>query len=59
MTQKRTDLAKKLGEKINGRMKKASSPDRFGKASGQGSQDGTRLNPLIAGLLKKAPAPEK
>jgi hypothetical protein len=29
MTQKRTDLAKSLGEKITGRMKKAGVPDRF------------------------------
>ncbi len=59
MTQKRTDLAKKLGLQINGRMKKAGSPDRFGKASGQDSQGDAPLNPLIAGLLKKAPAAEK
>ena len=59
MTLKRTDLAKMLCEKINNRMKQTGSPDRFGKASGQGEEGGARLNPLIAGLLKKAPAKEK
>jgi hypothetical protein len=58
---KRTDLAKNLGLKINGRMKKAGAPERFGKASGQpgDSAEGLGLNKLLGGLLKKAPTAEK
>lgn len=53
---KRTDLAKNLGLKINGRMKQAGAPDRFGKASGQpGAEEGPGLNKLLGGLLKKTP----
>lgn len=54
---KRTDLAKNLGLKINGRMKQAGAPDRFGKASGQpgDAEEGPALNKLLGGLLKKAP----
>lgn len=53
---KRTDLEKNLGLKINGRMKQAGSPERFGKASGQaGADSGKPVNKLLGGLLKKAP----
>ena len=59
MTQKRTDLAKKLAVQLTTRMKQTGAPDRFGKASGKDGVDGPKLNPLIAGLLKKTPPQEK
>jgi hypothetical protein len=54
---KRTDLAKNLGLKINGRMKQVGTPERFGKASGQpgDAAEGRAPNRLLGGLLKKAP----
>ena len=55
MTMKRTDLAKNLGRKIDGRIQKGGNADRFGKGTGQPPL----LNPLIAGLLKKAPPTER
>lgn len=59
MTQKRTDLAKKLAVKLTTRVKQGVAPDRFGRASGTGEQGEARLNPLIAGLLKKTPTEGK
>lgn len=55
-TMKRTDLEKNLGLKINGRMKGAGTPERFGKGSGQpGADNAQPVNKLLGGLLKKAP----
>ncbi|MDD5295513.1 MAG: hypothetical protein PHU46_01265 [Rhodocyclaceae bacterium] len=57
---KRTDLEKNRGLKINGRMKQAGVPDRFGKASGPPNpEEGRGLNKLLGGLLKKAPTTGK
>ena len=57
---KRTDLEKNLGLKINGRMKGAGTPERFGKGSGQpGAETGQAVNRLLGGLLKKTPSAGK
>ena len=52
---KKTDLYKNLALKINGQMKQAAVPNRFGKANSQVVNDPRKasLNPLVAKLLNK------
>ena len=56
---KRTDLEKNIGLKIASRLKQAGTPERFGKASGLPEGHDQKVNKLLGGLLKKAPATGK
>lgn len=54
---KRTDLEKLNGLKIQGRMKRAGTPERF-RAGAEGDGAKTPMNPLIEKLLRKGLGPQ-
>ncbi len=54
---KKTDLYKNLGLKINGQMKQAATPDRFGKKSTAGTaadKSAARLRNLFGQLAENS-----
>ena len=58
MTMKKTDLEKRLGSKLENRLRHATTGSKFGQKSGQTSKDGEHktgpaLNPLIGALLDR------